>query len=229
METFSALLALCEGNSPVTGEFTSQRPVTRSFDVSSDLRLNKRLIKQSRRRWFEMPCAHYDVTVMQHRHLPSSGRTMGLPQEASTRSTRNNVRTRVASIVDCSHTVRCLRSSAFYMVGSRLQHFKYWFEVYGSNWIFIIVPHNENGQISISVPLKFVCKGTVDDKLAFVRHFVKHWPSIEWMRNHYLSQWWSQRSHQQVNQQTQIYFYHDDYQTPTGSSANPGSWFGVRP
>ena len=32
METFSALLALCEGNSPVTGEFPSQRPVTRSFD-----------------------------------------------------------------------------------------------------------------------------------------------------------------------------------------------------
>ena len=38
-----ALLALCEGNSPVTGEFPSQRPVTRSFDVFFDLRLNKRL------------------------------------------------------------------------------------------------------------------------------------------------------------------------------------------
>ena len=33
METFSALLALCVVNSPVTGEFPSQRPVTRSFDV----------------------------------------------------------------------------------------------------------------------------------------------------------------------------------------------------
>ena len=33
METFSALLALCEGNSPVTGGFPSQRPVTRSSDV----------------------------------------------------------------------------------------------------------------------------------------------------------------------------------------------------
>ena len=31
METFSALLALCAGNSPVTGEFPLQRPVTRSF------------------------------------------------------------------------------------------------------------------------------------------------------------------------------------------------------
>ena len=34
-----ALLALCAGNSPVTGEFPSQRPVTRSFDVFFDLRL----------------------------------------------------------------------------------------------------------------------------------------------------------------------------------------------
>ena len=38
---------LC-GNSPVTGEFPAQRPVTRSFDVFFDLRLNKRLSKQ---RW----------------------------------------------------------------------------------------------------------------------------------------------------------------------------------
>ena len=34
METFSALLALCAGNSPVTGAFPAQGPVTRSFDVS---------------------------------------------------------------------------------------------------------------------------------------------------------------------------------------------------
>ena len=37
METFSALLAFCAGNSPVTGEFPTQRPVTRSFDVFFDL------------------------------------------------------------------------------------------------------------------------------------------------------------------------------------------------
>ena len=34
METFSALLAICAGNSPVPGEFPTQRPVTRSFDVT---------------------------------------------------------------------------------------------------------------------------------------------------------------------------------------------------
>ena len=53
METFSALLALCAGNSPITGEFPSQRPVTRSFDVFFDHRKNKRLSNQSGRRWFE--------------------------------------------------------------------------------------------------------------------------------------------------------------------------------
>ena len=46
METFSALLALCAGNSAVTVN-SPQRPVTRNFDVFFDLRLNKRLNKQS--------------------------------------------------------------------------------------------------------------------------------------------------------------------------------------
>ena len=55
METFSALLAICAGNSPVTGEFPEQRPVTRSFDAFFDLRLNKRLSKQWRGWWFETP------------------------------------------------------------------------------------------------------------------------------------------------------------------------------
>ena len=41
METFSALLALCEGNPPVTGGFPSQGPVTRGFDVFFDLLLKK--------------------------------------------------------------------------------------------------------------------------------------------------------------------------------------------
>ena len=53
METFSALLAICAGNSPVPGEFPAQRPVTRSFDVFFDVRLNKRLSKQSCGWWFE--------------------------------------------------------------------------------------------------------------------------------------------------------------------------------
>ena len=46
METFSALLVLCAENSPVTGEFPSQKPVTRSFGVFFNLHLHKRLSKQ---------------------------------------------------------------------------------------------------------------------------------------------------------------------------------------
>ena len=53
METFSALLAICAGNSPVPGEFPGQRQVTRSFHVFFDLRLNKRLSKQSWDWWLE--------------------------------------------------------------------------------------------------------------------------------------------------------------------------------
>ena len=55
METFSALLAICAGISPVTGEFPAQRPVTRGFDVFFDLRVNKRLSKQWWGWWFEAP------------------------------------------------------------------------------------------------------------------------------------------------------------------------------
>ena len=53
VETFSALLAICAGNSPVSGEFPAQRPVTQSFDIFFDLHLNKRLSKLSWGWWFE--------------------------------------------------------------------------------------------------------------------------------------------------------------------------------
>ena len=53
METFSASLALCEGNPPDTGWFPSQRSLTRRFGVFFDLRLNKRLIKLWIRRLFK--------------------------------------------------------------------------------------------------------------------------------------------------------------------------------
>ena len=52
METLTALLALCAW-SPFTGEFPSQRPVTRSFGAFFDL--YKRLSKQSWGWWFETP------------------------------------------------------------------------------------------------------------------------------------------------------------------------------
>ena len=74
METFSTLLALCAGNSPVTSEFLSQRPVTRSFDVFFDLRPNKRLSKQSWGLWCETPshslwCHRNAESVLAHADL----------------------------------------------------------------------------------------------------------------------------------------------------------------
>ena len=46
---------LCEGNPLVTRGFPQQGPVTQSFDIFFDQRPNKRLSKQSRRRWSETP------------------------------------------------------------------------------------------------------------------------------------------------------------------------------
>ena len=60
----SALLALCAGNSPATGEFPSQRPLTRSFDVFFDLRRNRQLSKKSDAGDLRRRRAHYDFTVM---------------------------------------------------------------------------------------------------------------------------------------------------------------------
>ena len=56
-ETFSALLAICAGYSPVTGEFLAQRPVTRNFDLRPYKRSSEAGDLRRRR-------AHYDVIVM---------------------------------------------------------------------------------------------------------------------------------------------------------------------
>ena len=72
METFSASLAICVGNSLVTGEFPAQMPVTRSVDVPFDLLLNKRLSIQGWGWLFETPSCplwrHYNA--MKHPHSP---------------------------------------------------------------------------------------------------------------------------------------------------------------
>ena len=83
METFSALLALCVGNSTVTGEFLSQRPVMQDFGVFFNLRVNKRLSKQTKRWWFETPSLslwrHCNVeTIWQPNRWSSTNQTMTL-------------------------------------------------------------------------------------------------------------------------------------------------------
>ena len=74
METFPAPLDLCEGNPPVTGKFSSQRPVTRSFGVSLICAwingwANHRAAGELRRRR-----AHYDVTLMYAPKQPTDER-----------------------------------------------------------------------------------------------------------------------------------------------------------
>ena len=81
MGTFSALLALCAGNSPVTGEFPSQRPVTRSFDVFLHLHLNKLL----RNNWdagdFRCHHAHYYIIVIVYCCAVTQGHSGDLPSK----------------------------------------------------------------------------------------------------------------------------------------------------
>ena len=69
METFSALLAICVRNSPVTGEFPAQRPVTRSFDAFFRLRLNNinDWVNSREADDLRRHRAHCDVTVMTNR------------------------------------------------------------------------------------------------------------------------------------------------------------------
>ena len=73
MEIFPALLNICAGNSPVTGEFPAQRPVTWSFDFFY-MRLNERLTILR----LVILDVHYDVTVMKFR-CPFSEYTLYLP------------------------------------------------------------------------------------------------------------------------------------------------------
>ena len=64
METFSVLLAICTENSLVTGEFPEQRPVTWSFDVFFDLRLNNGWVNNREAGDLRRHLAHYEFIVM---------------------------------------------------------------------------------------------------------------------------------------------------------------------
>ena len=64
METFAALLAICAGNSPVTGEFPAQWSVTRSFDVSLICAWINGWVNYGEAGDLRYHRTHYDVTVM---------------------------------------------------------------------------------------------------------------------------------------------------------------------
>ena len=85
METFPTLLALCTWNSPITGEFPSQSPGVRSFDVFVDLRLRRRLSKQTRRRCFQTPLR----SLLQHCNACRISQLWDLPEESE--HSHNNI------------------------------------------------------------------------------------------------------------------------------------------
>ena len=66
METFSALLAICAGNSPFPGEFPAQRPVTRMF-ILICARING-WVNNRETGDFIRQRAHHNVTVMINQH-----------------------------------------------------------------------------------------------------------------------------------------------------------------
>ena len=65
METLSALLAICTGNSPVTGEFPAQRPMTLSFYVFFDLPWINRWANNRESGDLIHHRAHYGVAIME--------------------------------------------------------------------------------------------------------------------------------------------------------------------
>ena len=64
METFSALLAICAGNSPVTAEFPAQSPVTQSIDVFFICAWINGWVNNDEAGDLGRHCAHYGGTVM---------------------------------------------------------------------------------------------------------------------------------------------------------------------
>ena len=64
METFSALLSICAGNSPVTGEFPAKGPVTRSNDVFLIRAWINGWVNNGEAGDLRRHGTHYDVIVM---------------------------------------------------------------------------------------------------------------------------------------------------------------------
>ena len=87
METFFALLALCEENPRFTSWFPVERPVVRSFDVSFDLCLDKRLSKQTRRRLFEKPSCSLWRHCNGKSHIPTTDCNITITKQSAAKHT----------------------------------------------------------------------------------------------------------------------------------------------
>ena len=134
--------ALCAGNSLVTSEFPSQRPVTQSFDVCFHLCLNKRFSKQSWGWWFETPLRSL------WRHCNGICGSSGMVCGVSVKWTEiNGV---------------CVEVPLMGLLSNYLGHFRIAQHI---RCIFM----NENLCILIIISLKFVPKGPIDNKPALVQ------------------------------------------------------------
>ena len=138
METFSALVALCAGNSPVPAEFPSQRPVTRSFYLFFHLRLNKRLSKQSWGWWFETPSS----PLWRHSNVDTISQQWAYLKSFLIEDDGSNAKA-------CSHKMLVLASK-------ELTHIP--LDKIADD-IFICIFVNEKVYILIKISLKFVSKG----------------------------------------------------------------------
>ena len=88
METFSALLAICAGNSPVPGEFPAQRPVTRSFDFFFICARINGWVNNGKAGDLRRNHAHYDVTVMKNGELHALVCPSSIPTQTPVKTQR---------------------------------------------------------------------------------------------------------------------------------------------
>ena len=120
----------------LTSEFPSQRPVTRSFDVFFDLRLSKRLSKQSRRRWFEMP-SH---SLWSHCSEIWHGVGCWNPPSIEMKHTRLNIiKLMMAWVTSGAEAYPHLKKNNWFIQKfssiAELSYVKYWFRWIFLNWI----------------------------------------------------------------------------------------------
>ena len=181
METFSALLAICAGNSPVPGEFPTQRPMTRSFDVFFDLCLNKQLSKEWQGWWFEtLSCSlwrHRNGTTNKGFKRDTTGHTVAI-------STRNQ-----RSLGIHPTRWRLYRCCTKITVSKFSQNGKFWYfivlrsscEMYPSYTGEVIVPsrfHQTDAQGETKIPFSTSSSEVRNDKALFIctRHsFIQLW------------------------------------------------------
>ena len=172
MGIFSALLVLCEGNSSVTCEFPSQRPVTQSFDVFFELCLNKRLSKLSTRRWFETPSR----SLWHHCNEPMFIRYHRHPTRCNFTENGHSMLIKLSFKIKFVKILCICQGQWFHgkrRHGEVQSHFNTLRRQNGRHfaddifkWIFL----NENVWISIKISLKFVPQGfSINNILALVQ------------------------------------------------------------